>query len=57
MKEKWIILLLMAIPAAAVLMGAISMYLAYQGPSQEIPIVERPASKTSWTHDGGDDDH
>ena len=57
MKDRWIILLLMAIPAAAVLMGAISMYLAYQGPDQEILIRERPASKTSWQQNGEADEH
>ena len=57
MKDRWIILLLMAIPAAAVLMGAVGMYLAYQGPDQEMPIQERPASKTSWQQNRETDEH
>ena len=57
MKDRWIILLLMAIPLAAVLMGAVSMYLAYQGPDQEMLIREPPASKTSWQQHGGPDEH
>ncbi len=57
MKDRLIILALISIPAAAVLMGAISMYLAFRGPSQEIPIDRTPASKTSWQEKGGADDH
>ena len=47
---------LISIPAAAVVMGAISAYFAFQGPDQEIPVTEAPLTKTSWqkTEDGDD---
>lgn len=48
MKDRLTVILLMSIPAAAVVMGMITMYLAYQGPDQEIPVGEAPLSKTSW---------
>lgn len=51
------LILLIAIPAAAVVMGAVSVYLAYQGPSQEIQLDGEPLSKTSWREAGGPDDH
>ena len=44
------VILLIAIPAAAVLMGAVSLYLALQGPDQEIPLLQAPLNKTSWQH-------
>ena len=42
------VILLIAIPAAAVLMGAVSLYFALQGPDQEIPLLQAPLTKTSW---------
>lgn len=48
MKKRLPLILLLSIPAAAVLMGMINMYLAYQGPDQEMPMVDAPLSKTSW---------
>lgn len=53
------VILLIAIPAAAIVMGAISLYLAMQGPSQELPVTEAPLSKTSWQQrqPEGADDH
>lgn len=42
------VILLISIPAAAVLMGMVSMYFAFQGPNQEIQIDGAPLSKTSW---------
>ena len=47
-KRVPIIVLLIAIPAAAVVMGAITMYLAFQGPNQEVLKDGAPLSKTSW---------
>lgn len=49
--------LLMAIPAAAVIMGAVSLYFALQGPDQEIPTTQAPLNKTSWQQPGAADDH
>ena len=40
--------LLISIPVAAVIMSGITMYFAFQGPSQEIPMDGAPLSKTSW---------
>lgn len=41
--------LLIAIPAASVLMGIITLALALGGPDQEIPAeAHAPLSKTSW---------
>lgn len=42
------LILLIAIPAASVVMGAISLYLATRGPSQEIELRAAPLDKTSW---------
>lgn len=43
-----ILYLIVGIPAAAVVMGMITLYLAFSHPDQSI-VVERPAlSKTSW---------
>ncbi|MGE0620999.1 MAG: hypothetical protein AB7I04_16080 [Pseudomonadales bacterium] len=42
------LILIIAIPLAAVLMGAVSLYLALQGPDQEIPLLQAPLTKTSW---------
>lgn len=51
------IILLIAIPAAAVVMGAVSLYFALQGPDQEIPTTQAPLNKTSWQQQEGADDH
>ena len=48
MMKRLPIILLIAIPAAAVVMGVITMYLAFQGPDQEIQMDGEPLSKTSW---------
>ena len=48
MKNRLHILLLIAIPAAAVVMSMVTMYFAFQGPDQEILIDGAPMSKTSW---------
>lgn len=42
------LILLIAIPAAAVVMSSITMYFAFQGPNQEIKVKKAPLSKTSW---------
>ncbi len=48
MMKRLPIILVIAIPAAAVVMGLITMYLAFQGPDQEIRMDGEPLSKTSW---------
>ena len=48
MMKRLPVILLIAIPAAAVVMGAITMYLAFEGPDQEIRLDGAPLSKTSW---------
>lgn len=48
MKNRLPIILLIAIPAAAVVMSSITAYFAYQGPNQEIRVESAPLSKTSW---------
>jgi len=48
MMKRLPVILLIAIPATAVLMGMISMYLAFQGPDQEIKVDSAPLTKTSW---------
>lgn len=48
MMKRLPIILVIAIPAAAVVMGMITMYLAFQGPDQEVLIDGAPLSKTSW---------
>lgn len=59
MKKHLPVILLISIPAAAVLMGAISLYFALQGPGQEIPLLDPPLSKTSWQQPKSEsaDDH
>lgn len=47
-KQRLPIILLIAIPAAAVVMSSITAYFAYQGPDQEIRVDSAPLSKTSW---------
>ena len=44
------VILLIGIPAASVVMGAITLYLATRGPSQEIEVHGKPLDKTSWQH-------
>jgi hypothetical protein len=47
MKHR-ILYLVIAIPAAAVLMGIVTLYVAFSRPDPGVPM-ERPAmSKTSW---------
>jgi len=55
--KRLTLILVIAIPAAAVLMGAISLYFAVQGPDQEMPLEKAPLNKTSWQKTGGADDH
>ena len=47
-KDRLPVILLIAIPAAAVVMSSITAYFAYQGGSQEIRVESAPLSKTSW---------
>ncbi len=47
-RQRLPVILLIAIPAAAVVMSSITAYFAYQGPDQEIQIESAPLSKTSW---------
>jgi len=47
--------LLISIPAASVLMGIVSLYVAFSGPSQEISVEQPPLSKTSWQTEQRDD--
>jgi hypothetical protein len=48
LKDRLPVVLLIAIPAAAVVMSSITAYFAYQGPNQEIGVESAPLSKTSW---------
>ncbi|MGD8829691.1 MAG: hypothetical protein PVF57_03730 [Pseudomonadales bacterium] len=57
MKERLPLLLVLSIPAAAILMGAISLYFAYQGPNPEIQVEKPPLTKTSFRRAEADDDH
>ena len=47
-KDRLPVILLIAIPAAAVVMSSITAYFAYQGGDQEIRVESAPLSKTSW---------
>lgn len=47
-RDRLPVILLIAIPAAAVVMSSITAYFAYQGPDQEIRVESAPMSKTSW---------
>lgn len=47
-RDRLPVILLIAIPFAAVVMSSITAYFAYQGPDQEIRVDEAPMSKTSW---------
>ena len=42
------LILLIAIPAAGVVMSSITMYFAFSGPDQEMQVKQAPMSKTSW---------
>ena len=48
MKKRLPVLLLIAIPAAAVVMSSITAYFAFQAENQEIRVESAPLSKTSW---------
>jgi hypothetical protein len=50
------IYLLIGIPVASVLMGIITLIVAFSGPPQELPVVESPLSKTSWHESQRPDD-
>jgi hypothetical protein len=54
MKNRLPVILLIAIPAAAVVMSSITAYFAYQGPDQEIRVESAPMSKTSWREEEDD---
>jgi len=54
--KKLPLYLLIAIPAASILMGIVSLYLAFSSPDLEIRQENAPLSKTSWQEmDDGDD--
>jgi hypothetical protein len=44
--------LIVAIPAAGVLMGIITLIIAFSQPPQEIRTTEAPLTKTSWQRAG-----
>tara|TARA_Y100001933_G_scaffold68910_1_gene69944 strand:+ start:936 stop:1097 length:162 start_codon:yes stop_codon:yes gene_type:complete len=46
--KKGMLYLVIAIPLAAVLMGVITLYVAFSSPNQAIDKADRPLSKTSW---------
>ena len=46
--KRGIIILMLGIPAASLIMGAITLYIAFSTPSQEISVDHAPLSKTSW---------
>ncbi len=47
--KRGMLYLVIAIPLAAVLMGVVTLYVAFSGPDQAIQKVdERPLSRTSW---------
>ena len=48
MKKRLPVILLIAIPAAAVVMSSITAYFAFTGGDQEIRVEAAPLSKTSW---------
>ena len=48
MKNRLPVILLIAIPAAAVVMSSITAYFAFQGPNQEMRVDKVPLSKTNW---------
>ena len=54
LKDRLPVILLIAIPAAAVVMSSITAYFAYQGPNQEIRVESAPLSKTSWRSEEDD---
>ncbi len=53
-RDRIPVILLIAIPAAAVVMSSITAYFAYQGPDQEIRVESAPLSKTSWRPEDDD---
>jgi hypothetical protein len=48
MRNNPALLLVIAIPATAVLMGAISVFLAFGAPDRSVRDDTVPLSKTSW---------
>ena len=47
MKNR-ILYLIVGIPAAAVLMGIVTLYIAFSNPDPGVPMDQPPMSKTSW---------
>lgn len=47
MKNR-ILYLVIGIPAAAVLMGIVTLYLAFSNPDPGVPMDQPALSKTSW---------
>ncbi len=47
MKNR-ILYLVIGIPATAVLMGVVTLYIAFSMPDPGVPIEQPPMSKTSW---------
>ena len=46
--KRGVLYLVIAIPAAALLMGAITLYVAFSNPDPGVPIADPALSKTSW---------
>jgi|GEM_PF-6559300 len=51
-KRNGIIYLLIAIPVASLLMGAVSLYVAFEQGDAAINTGAAPLSKTSWQQEG-----
>ena len=52
--KRGMIYLLLAVPAASLIMGGITLYLALSDPPVPVEIESEPLSKTSWRE--ADDD-
>ena len=46
------LLLIIALPALSVIMGLVTLYVAFSGPQQELSIDRPPLDKTSWQTEG-----
>lgn len=47
--------LLIAIPAASVLMGILTLFMAFGNPDPEVRMHQAPLSKTSWQQEHASD--
>lgn len=52
--KRGVLYLLIAVPVVTVIMGGVTLYLAFSDPPQAVEIEAKPLSKTSWREPSSD---